>query len=78
MEFDSAAALLDSLVALGDTARIESEAQAWLLPGTYVEPFALRALGVARKDPQLLAQAAARFAAMDLQWHAAETQKLLS
>ena len=25
-------------------------ALAWLRPGTYVEPFALRALGVARKD----------------------------
>jgi len=44
----------------------------------YPEPFALRALGVARRDEQLLRQAAARFAAMDLAWHAAETQKLLS
>ena len=77
-EFDRAAALLDALVALGDHARIESDAPASLRPGTYVEPFALRALGVARSDPQLLGQAAARFAAMDLEWHAAETQKLLS
>jgi hypothetical protein len=76
--FDRAAALLDALVALGDHARIESEAAASLRPGTYVEPFALRALGVAREDPQLLGQAAARFAAMDLEWHAAETRKLLS
>ena len=74
--FDSAGALLDALVALGDTARVEAEAQAWLLPGTYVEPFALRALGVVRKDTQLVAQAADCFAAMDLQWHAAETRKL--
>ena len=74
--FDSVAALLDSLVALGDTARIESEAEAWLLPGTYVEPFALRALGIARKDRRLLGEATARFAAMDLEWHAGETRKL--
>ncbi len=74
--FDSAATLLDALVALDHAERIEAEAQAWLLPGTYVEPFALRALGVVRKDPQLLAQATARFAAMDLQWHAEETRKL--
>jgi tetratricopeptide (TPR) repeat protein len=77
-EFDRAAALLDALVALGDHARIESDAPASLRPGTYLEPFALRALGVARNDIQLLRQATARFEAMDLKWHAAETQKLLS
>ena len=46
--------------------------------GDVLEPFALRALGVARSDAQLLGQAAARFAAMHLEWHAAETRKLLS
>jgi class 3 adenylate cyclase len=74
---DGPAALLDALVALGDHARIESEAPAWLRPGTYVEPFAVRALGVTRTDEQLLRQAAARFAAINLDWHAAETRKLL-
>jgi hypothetical protein len=77
-EFDRAAALLDALVALGDHARIESDAPAWLRPGTYIEPFALRALGVTRQDEQLVGQAATRFAAMDLHWQAAETRKLLS
>ncbi len=67
--FDGPAALLDALVALGDDARIESDAPAWLIPGTYVEPFALRALGVNRKDERLLGEAQAHFAAMDLQWH---------
>jgi hypothetical protein len=76
--FDRPAALLDALIALGDNARIEADAPAWLRPGTYVEPFALRALGIARKDEQLVDEAAARFAEMGLQWHAAETRKLLA
>ena len=75
-EFDTPAALLDALVAIGDQERAEAEALAWLRPGTYVEPFALRALGVARKDAQLLGEATARFASMSLDWHAAETRKL--
>ena len=75
--FDDAAALLDALVALGDRERIEAEAPQWLRPGTYVEPFALKALGVAREDEHLLHEAAARFGAMDLQWHAGETRTLL-
>ncbi len=76
--FADAAALFEALAALGDRERIEAEAPQWLRPGTYVEPFALKALGVAREDEQLLHEAAARFEAMDLQWHAGETQKLLS
>ena len=76
--FDGPPTLLDALVTLGDNTRIASDAPGWLIPGTYVEPFALRALGVTRNDPQLLSEATARFAAMGLEWHAAETQKLLS
>ena len=44
---------------------------------TYVEPFALRALGVARADETLVRQAADRFEAIGLNWHAGETRKLL-
>ncbi|MGZ4398626.1 MAG: ATP-binding protein [Gaiellaceae bacterium] len=77
-QLDRPAALLDALVALGDDARIEADAPAWLRPGTYLEPFALRALGIARTDEHLVDEAAARFAAMDLRWHAAETRKLLA
>jgi hypothetical protein len=47
-------------------------------PGTYLEPFALRALGFARGDAALLTDAAARFEAMGLEWHVGETRKLLS
>ena len=75
-DFDRAAALLEALVALGDCARIESDAPAWLRPGTYIEPFALRALGTARCDAQLISDAADRFAAMGLDSHEAETRKL--
>jgi hypothetical protein len=76
--YDSRSALFDALVALGDRARIEAEAPQWVRPGTYVEPFALRALGTAREDEPLLSEAASRFEAMGLDWHAGDTRKLLS
>ena len=41
-------------------------------------PFALRALGFARGDERLIEQATERFEAMGLDWHAAETRKLLA
>ena len=70
-------ARLDALVFLGEVEAIEAEAPPLLRPGSYVEPFALRALGVARGDEQLLARADARFAAMGLAWHRAQTDALL-
>jgi hypothetical protein len=76
--FDCVAAVLDALVALGDRVGIESEAPRWTKSGTYLEPFALRALGFARDDEALLEQATARFEAMELDWHAEETRKLIS
>ena len=45
-------------------------------PGTYLEPFALRTLGLVRGDPTLVAQALQRFEAMGLDWHAAKTREL--
>jgi class 3 adenylate cyclase len=76
--FDRAAAMLDALVALGDREAIEAGAPEWLRPGTYVEPFALRALGFARADESMLTDAAACFEGMDLGWFAGETRKLLA
>jgi hypothetical protein len=70
-------ALLDSLVALSDRDRIEAEAPKWLKPETYAEPFALRALGIAREDDTLVRQAVKRFQAMNLQWHAEQTERML-
>jgi class 3 adenylate cyclase len=70
------AARLDALVALGRHDRIEREAPPLVQPGTTVEPFALRALGLARGDDELLAQAHARFAALGLDWHDAQLGRL--
>jgi class 3 adenylate cyclase len=73
---DTPAAMLDALVALSAFDRIEDAAPRWLRPGTYAEPFALRALGVARGDSGLLSEAAGRFRAIGLEWRAAETERL--
>jgi hypothetical protein len=76
--YEMPAALLDALVALGDPGSIEAEAPRWLRPKTYVEPFALRALGFARADGSMLSDAAALFERMELDWFAGETRKLLA
>src|SRR5262249_33336831 len=70
------AARLDGLAALGDRERIEEESLPLLRPRTYIEPFALRALAIARQDETLVQQASARFAALRLNWHAAQTSAL--
>jgi hypothetical protein len=44
---------------------------------TYLEPFALRALGLVREDANLIERAAGRFDAFGLDWHAAHTRALL-
>ena len=67
---------LDALAALRDPARLEQEAPQHLKPGTYLEPFALRALGIARENETLIEQAQERFHAMQLGWHAAQTDRL--
>jgi class 3 adenylate cyclase len=76
-EWEPVSTFLDALVALGDHDRIEAEAPGWLQHGTFAEPFALRALGVARGDPALVETALSRFEAMDLAWHADQTRSLL-
>jgi hypothetical protein len=75
--YEMPAALLDALITLGDRGSIEAEAPKWVRPNTYVEPFALRALGFARADESMLADAARRFDGMELDWFAEETRKLL-
>ena len=44
----SQTALLDGLAAIGARERVEAAAEPILRPGTYLEPFALRALGLVR------------------------------
>jgi hypothetical protein len=71
------AARLDALAALGRTEAVEQEAPPLLRPGTYLEPFALRALGLVREDTALLERAAKCFEAITLAWHAAQTRSTL-
>jgi hypothetical protein len=71
------ATLLDGLAFLDDRVRIEADAPQWVRPDAYVASFAVRALGVVRKDRALLTDAIARFEALGLGWHAQETQRLL-
>jgi hypothetical protein len=73
---DGAAAFLDALISLGARERIESEAPHWVSSQTYVQPFALRALGMARGDDRLLDEARSRFRAIGLDWRADETLNL--
>jgi class 3 adenylate cyclase/tetratricopeptide (TPR) repeat protein len=77
LEFDGLVAWLNALVALGRRDEIVEEAPAFLKPGTYLEPFVLRALGYARGDAGLGRQAVRRFDEMGLRWHAAETRRLV-
>ena len=71
------ASRLDAFVALREHERAEEEARPLALPGTTIEPFALRALGFATGDDALLARADERFAALGLEWHRARTPQLL-
>jgi class 3 adenylate cyclase len=68
---------LDALTALREHEAIEREAPPLLQPGTVPEPFALRALGAARRDDELLARADELFAELGLEWHRAQTARLL-
>ena len=67
---------LDGLAAIRDE-RVEEEAARFLQQGSYVEPFALRALGIVRKDERLIQQADERFAVLGLEWHRSQTELLL-
>ena len=74
----AAAARLDALAALKERSLVERDAPPLLKPGTYLEPFALRALGAVREDGSLIEQAADVFAAMGLEWHAQQSRRLLA
>lgn len=65
-----ATAWLDAAAALGLREVLEKEAPVLVQPGTCIEPFALRALGIVRRDRELVDRADARFAALGLRWHA--------
>jgi class 3 adenylate cyclase len=73
---DGPAARLDVLLALGETERLEEEAAPYLEADGYTRAFALRALGVSRRDASLTREAVARFERMGLGWRAEETRWL--
>ena len=67
---------IDALAVLGYTEDVERETPSLLQPGTYVEPYALRALGIVRHEPTLVQQAIDRFERLDLPWHATQTRTM--
>jgi tetratricopeptide (TPR) repeat protein len=72
-------ARLGALVRLGDRSRVEAAAAPFVDQGrTYLEPFALQALGQVRGDRSLIGEALARFEDMRLSWHAEQTRQLLT
>jgi hypothetical protein len=73
----SVATHIDALAALRDRAQVESYASEFLQPKTYLEPFALRALGLVRGDAALIERALRRFEEFGLTWHAERTRELL-
>ena len=69
---------LDAMAMLRQGERLELHAPTLAQPGTYLEPFALRALGIVRGDDALVARAGALFAALGLDWHGAQTAALVA
>ena len=67
---------LDAFVVVGRAAEAANDAEHYAIPGTYLEPFALRTLGIARGNPALVAQAQERFHDLGLDWYAAQTHQL--
>lgn len=66
-------ARLDAHATLGHADQVERMAPRLVSPGTFAEPFALRALGLVRRDPALVDRAAARFQELELEWHRRQT-----
>lgn len=69
-------ARLDALVKLERRADIEADAPKLRIPGSYLEPFALRSLGWARVDTQMIKSAIDRFVGMGMPWHAEQTKSI--
>ena len=72
----SIATRLDAFLAVGRANEAVEDAERYAIPGTYLEPFALRTLGIARGDSALVVRAQERFEAMGLEWYAAQTPAL--
>jgi hypothetical protein len=71
-------ARLDALAALRHRANVEEVAPVFDEPGLFLEPFALRALGIVRGDDELLERADRLLAERGLDWHRLQTERLLA
>jgi hypothetical protein len=74
----SAAARLDALAAVRERDKLEREAPPLLQRHSYLQPFALRALGIVREDEAMLEAAQRAFKLLGLDWYAAETKRLVA
>jgi class 3 adenylate cyclase len=72
------AARVDLLAALRRRDLLEAEVSELIDDVSVLQPFALRALGIVRSDDDLLARADERFGALGLEWHRAQTARLLA
>ena len=72
----AAATRLDAAAVLGSEADIEAATERLSRPRSYLEPFAVRALGIVRDDEELLARAEALFSGLGLDWHAGQADEL--
>jgi hypothetical protein len=73
----TAATRLDALAVVGDADTVEAAAEHLGSPKSYLEPFALRALGITHGDEALLTRANELFRALRLDWHAGQTETLV-
>lgn len=75
-DYDALIAQLNGLIALGRRDEIEQEAAGLRVPGSYLDPFVVRALGFARRDSAMVQEAAGLFEEIGLSWHAGDTRRL--
>ncbi len=66
---------LDALAQLGWAEQAVAEATQLAHPGTYLAPFATRCLALVDKDTTRLAESAAQFRTLGLDWHAQQTER---
>ena len=71
-----AATRLDALAVVGSPEEVAEAAASFAPTGSYVEPFALRALGIAGDNDSLVARAQESFQSLGLGWYGAETERL--
>jgi hypothetical protein len=72
------AAIFDALAVLRERERIELESASLLDERNYMQPFVRRALAIVREDDALLEQARREFLEFGLEWHAAQTERIVA